>query len=257
MSEIQLLVSVRNAAEASVALAGGADIIDVKDPDSGPLGFAGSQRIRDVVTIIDRRAPVSAALGECVDWCDQDATAFAGLSFLKLGLAGMTQQTDWIGMWTQVRNRIDDPHSGDRRLSDLPPRAAWVAVAYADADRASAPTAWSVLEAAVESKCAILLVDTFVKDGRGTLHWMNETELRKLRQAAHEHGLSFVLAGQLGERDLPKIQKIRPDVFAVRGAVCEGHERRATICGRKVRTLREHLNGPSQDSTDLIRSGPD
>ena len=33
-----LLVSVRNAAEATEALAGGASIIDVKEPLAGPLG---------------------------------------------------------------------------------------------------------------------------------------------------------------------------------------------------------------------------
>ena len=33
-----LLVSVRSAAEAATALAGGADLIDVKEPSRGPLG---------------------------------------------------------------------------------------------------------------------------------------------------------------------------------------------------------------------------
>jgi uncharacterized protein (UPF0264 family) len=36
-----LLVSVRDAAEAADALAGGADLIDVKEPNAGSLGAAG------------------------------------------------------------------------------------------------------------------------------------------------------------------------------------------------------------------------
>ena len=60
----RLLVSVRDAAEAEAALAGGADLIDVKEPSRGPLGRADAGVIRYVVKAVGGRAPVSAALGE-------------------------------------------------------------------------------------------------------------------------------------------------------------------------------------------------
>lgn len=65
---IQLLVSVRNAEEAVQAADSGADIIDVKEPEFGSLGFAGGATIREVVDAVAGRIPVSAALGECLDW---------------------------------------------------------------------------------------------------------------------------------------------------------------------------------------------
>ena len=37
---VRLLVSVRNASEARAAINGGADVIDIKEPDHGPLGMA-------------------------------------------------------------------------------------------------------------------------------------------------------------------------------------------------------------------------
>ena len=46
---MQLLVSVRSAEEAAAALAGGADLIDAKDPAAGPLGPVSLERFREIV----------------------------------------------------------------------------------------------------------------------------------------------------------------------------------------------------------------
>src|SRR5437763_1899892 len=62
-----LQVSVRSAAEAESALAGGADLIDVKEPSRGPLGAADAAVIRDVITAVAGRRPVSAALAGSLD----------------------------------------------------------------------------------------------------------------------------------------------------------------------------------------------
>jgi uncharacterized protein (UPF0264 family) len=64
----QLLVSVRDVAEAEAALAGGADIIDIKEPRRGALGMADAAMIAEIVACVDRRVPVSAALGELREW---------------------------------------------------------------------------------------------------------------------------------------------------------------------------------------------
>ena len=57
-----LLVSVRSAAEAMEALAGGADMIDVKEPKRGSLGVADMSTIAEVVRTVGKRAMVTAAL---------------------------------------------------------------------------------------------------------------------------------------------------------------------------------------------------
>src|SRR4051812_39902678 len=79
-----LLVSVRSPQEALAALAGGADIIDVKEPANGSLGRAEDDVIRAVVDVVAGRRPVSAAMGELVE---ESACSIAGLNFLKWGLA--------------------------------------------------------------------------------------------------------------------------------------------------------------------------
>ncbi len=83
-----LLVSVRSAAEAEAALAGGAALIDVKEPARGALGRADDAVIADVVRAVAGRAPVSAALGELRDGAPALPAGLGLLSFVKCGLAG-------------------------------------------------------------------------------------------------------------------------------------------------------------------------
>jgi dihydroneopterin aldolase len=58
------LASVRDAAEAEMALACGADIIDLKDPSQGALGAVSLDAIASTVRCVAGRAPVSATIGD-------------------------------------------------------------------------------------------------------------------------------------------------------------------------------------------------
>ena len=49
---MRLLVSVSSAAEASAALAGGADVIDAKDPLAGALGAVSADVLREIHAIV-------------------------------------------------------------------------------------------------------------------------------------------------------------------------------------------------------------
>ena len=64
---MRLLVSVVSAAEARQALAGGADIIDVKDPGEGALGAPSPRVLSEVVQVVGGAVPVSVALGDLPD----------------------------------------------------------------------------------------------------------------------------------------------------------------------------------------------
>ena len=59
-----LLVSVRNAEEAAVAMEGGADVVDIKEPADGSLGRATAEIWNQVFPVVGGRLPVSVALGE-------------------------------------------------------------------------------------------------------------------------------------------------------------------------------------------------
>ena len=59
-----MLASVANLAEAELALSGGVDIIDLKDPAKGALGALSAGTVAEIVAMIARRKPVSAAAGD-------------------------------------------------------------------------------------------------------------------------------------------------------------------------------------------------
>jgi len=60
---MKLLVSVRDAIDASAALAGGADIIDAKEPASGALGAVDLATFQHIVAAVANARLVTAALG--------------------------------------------------------------------------------------------------------------------------------------------------------------------------------------------------
>src|SRR5882724_4697103 len=92
----QLLVGVRSAVDAEAAFAGGADVIDIKDPARGALGRADEDVCVAVCTFLAGRRPVSAALGELRDF---SGGAPSGLDYVKCGLAGLASESDWPLMW--------------------------------------------------------------------------------------------------------------------------------------------------------------
>ncbi|MCR9200033.1 MAG: (5-formylfuran-3-yl)methyl phosphate synthase [Planctomycetaceae bacterium] len=237
-----LLVSVRDCREAAAAVSGGADIVDVKDPANGPLGYAGPDAVAAIAREVDGRLKVSAALGECRDWLGQDGpqplslTQAYPLHWVKLGPAGLADAEDWTALWRQAQQATRP--AAETTLAAWP---RWVAVAYADSERASSPGPEAILQAAIEQDCAALLVDTFVKDGHTTFDWLGESRLCQLRQTAADAGLLFALAGQISVGHTPQIRDLQPDIVAVRGAVCDSSDRGRAVSADRVRSLKKVL----------------
>src|SRR6516225_6775314 len=121
-----LLVSVRSVFEAAEALAGGAALIDVKEPASGSLGRADAGTTTDILRFVAGRQPVSAALGELTEGA---LPSTPGLTFVKWGLAGCAR-----------RNWRRDLVEAGQRLSLTPGYGAPVATTYADWQRADSPS---------------------------------------------------------------------------------------------------------------------
>ncbi|HVK11104.1 MAG TPA: (5-formylfuran-3-yl)methyl phosphate synthase [Gemmataceae bacterium] len=218
MSRAGLLVSVRSAAEARAALAGGADLIDVKEPDRGPLGRADDQTIFEIVDAVAGRAPVSAALGE---WRDNQAESIPDqLRYVKWGLAGC--RADWTRAVAE--------------LARVGP-AAPVLVAYADSEAADSPPPDQLVDAACRHRFAAFLIDTTTKDGRTLLDWLPESTLMTFRDRLRAADVRLALAGSLDAPTIRCMAAVEPDWFAVRGAACVGG-RGGTVCAERVRELR-------------------
>ena len=205
----RLLVSVRDADEALVAVEAGVDLIDIKEPSHGSLGAARDSVVREVVAAVAGRLPVSMALGELVERDGAPAEVPGGIAFAKMGLAGMERQADWPRRW-------------DEALAALAGEHANVAVAYADWREADAPPREEVLREGQRLGCRAALVDTWRKDGRSLVEHWDDAALRDFVAAANARGMLAVLAGSLRAADFPRVLRAKPDVVAVRGAACGG-----------------------------------
>ncbi len=224
MPSPHLLVSVRDAAEAAAALAGGADLIDVKDPNRGSLGRADAATIAAVLQSVAGRVPVSAALGELRE-CPRIGVAADlpdGLSFVKWGLSGLLTKS-----WA---DRLDGAGANARLRT--------VTVAYADWMQADSPRPRDIVVNAVKRKLPAVLLDTFQKNGSMLLDWMSVDEITTLVRTCREAGVKVALAGSLTAAEIDRLRGARPDWFAVRGAACDGG-RGGAISERCVRELAE------------------
>ncbi|MFW6061001.1 MAG: (5-formylfuran-3-yl)methyl phosphate synthase [Phycisphaeraceae bacterium] len=218
----QLLISVRNPAEARAALAGHADLIDIKNPAAGSLGKATPDTINDILQTIADQRPVSAALGELHELTPPPPQS---LRYLKLGLAHAP--TDWRQRLTACADTL-----GRRRF---------IAVAYADHARAAAPPIDDVLDWAIAQRVGGFLLDTAVKDGRTLLDWCSGAALQHWIDTAHRHHLLVALAGSLTRSTLPSLLPLDADVIAVRSAACARRDRCATVQPHLVRQLKQAL----------------
>ena len=231
-----LLVSVRSAAEATAALAGGADVIDVKEPTRGSLGSADWVTIQGVVRVVNGTVPVTAAMGELVDLqngpANEQQSIPGGVKAFKIGLAGCANWGGWRSNWRQAIKRIN----GNCTLSMPRP----VGVAYADWQAAASPRPHEVLNAAYELSCAAILVDTWSKSS-GSLfeHWPPD-DLHKFIKTARAGSMSVVLAGSLRGADMSLAASLAPDLVAVRAAACDDG-RNGTISTDRVRQLKETI----------------
>ncbi len=227
----RLLVSVRDVDEALAALNGGADVIDVKEPARGSLGSAAPGVIAAVVAAVRGRVPVTAAMGEVIDWTHWTTEQVEpSVALVKFGLAGCATLVDWRERWQRALCNV----RGDEVIAAPRP----VAVVYADWQAAGAPAPEAVLAAGAELGCPALLVDTWDKTGGDLFcHW-EAGALAKYIERVRSCGMTIVLAGSLAEESFAAAVELGPDILAVRSAACEGGRLGRVAASRVMRLKR-------------------
>ena len=234
---MQLLVSVANLAEARDAVAGGADIVDAKDPSTGALGAVTLDTLQEIHAAVGGRRVVSAALGDATDERRIEHLAFdyasTGVGFVKVGFAGVTAPSCVERL---MRAAIRGVGVSSLRNCGV------IAVAYADSGGTTSVEPTALVDIAARAGASGVLLDTADKRGPGLLRLVPPAQLESWVARAHEARLTVALAGKLTASDLPLICTIGADIAGVRGAACEdGRSSRVSVV--KVRRLTESLVG--------------
>jgi (5-formylfuran-3-yl)methyl phosphate synthase len=217
---LKLLVSPINENEASEAIAGGADIIDVKNPKEGALGANYPWIIKRIKAITPKSVQVSCTLGEVGNLPGSVSlaalgAASLGVDYIKVGLHGIKTVQEAIFLLQNVSRASKGCNHKIR-----------VAVAgYADAERIGDIDSSLIPEIAYKSQVDVAMLDTSIKDGKNLFDYLTLEQLKKFVNSAHDFGLEAALAGSLGKGDLPVVYALGADVAGLRGAACTNSNR--------------------------------
>jgi len=206
-----------NMEEAHAALAGGADILDVKNPKEGSLGANFPWVIRSVADLAGGRVPVSATIGD-LEFKPGTASlaalgaASSGADYVKAGLLGMKNYDQAEEMLKAIV----------RAVKDLDPAKKVVASGYSDYSRVGSVSPMLLPAAASKAGADVVMLDTAIKDGRPTFDFMDEKHLAEFIELGHSLSLEVALAGSIGFSHLDALIRLQPDIIGVRGIVCGG-----------------------------------
>jgi uncharacterized protein (UPF0264 family) len=232
---LKLLISPKNETEAVEAVAGGADIIDVKNPKEGPLGANFPWIIRRIRQVTPANIEVSCTVGEAPDLPGSMAlaslgAAATGVNYIKAGLYGLKTLEEAVYLMRNVT----------KAAKEYNPAVKVVASGYADASRVSTIDPLLVPKIAYEAKADIAMLDTAIKDGKSLFTFLTKPQLRRFVDSAHSYGLKAALAGSLQKEDLPEIYALGADIAGVRAAACTLSDRvNGQITKEKVQELVE------------------
>jgi uncharacterized protein (UPF0264 family) len=230
---LKLLISPTNEKEAVEAIAGGADIIDVKNPKEGALGANYPWVIKRIKEITPKHLEVSCTLGEAGDLPGTTSLAALGaaslnVDYIKVGLYGIKTPKKAVFMLQNV----------NRAAKEFNPKIKIATAGYADAEKIDAIHPLLIPEIAHKAQVDVAMLDTSVKDGKNLFDYLTMEQLKKFVNLAHGFGLKTALAGSLRKRDLPVVFGLGADIAGLRGAACTNSNR---VTGQITRKLVSEL----------------
>jgi dihydroneopterin aldolase len=201
----QMLASVTGVQEAEIAIAGGADIIDLKDPTAGALGAVSIEGIVGTVAAVAGRRATSAV---CGDLPMQPETlsaragevASTGVDFVKVGFFRTQQAVACAAS-----------------LASVAARTKLIAVLFADLE-----IDFDLLPVLARHDFHGVMVDTADKSRGRLLDHLPPEQIPSFVDRARSHGLRTGLSGSLEEPDIPRLLPFEPDFLGFRGALCSG-----------------------------------
>lgn len=218
---MKVLVSPKDIEEAKAVISGNADIVDVKNPKEGSLGANFPWVIKSIKQLVEEKGngmKMSAAIGD-FDYKPGTASlaalgaAASGAEYIKIGLHKIKTREEAIDLLTGVVKAV----------KDFDPTKKVVSAFYADYKRINSISPFEIVEIGKEVDIDVAMVDTGIKDGRTTLEFLSEDELKSFVSESKSLGLVTALAGALRFEDIPVIKEIDPDILGVRGMVCGGN----------------------------------
>ena len=219
----KMLASVNGIEEAEIAMEGGADIIDLKDPKAGALGAVSTEIVRQTVNAIAGRRAVSAVCGDLpmepgVILAKVEEVAATGVDYVKIGFFPS-----------------ENAAACAEALAPLAKNTKLIAVLFADLG----PNL-ELLQVLAKHGFHGAMVDTANKAGGRLFDHMPPERALDFVSRCKALSLTIGLAGSLEAPDIPRLLPFGPSFLGFRGALCgEGHRTHAIDAAavRQIRSL--------------------
>ena len=228
-----LMVSVQNLPEALEALAGGADIVDVKNLQEALVGSAHPHVVKEVREAVPSAHHASVTLGVVPDQ--------AGTVAMAIYTAGLLDATSVkVGfMKSDYGTAVEVLQASRRALNGFDTKL--IGSLFADNPLYDGLDPHEMIRLAKDGQCDGFLVDTLTKDGRNLFDFLSEDELREMVFEGKQLGMSTALSGHLRIDNLDELARINPDIVGVRGAVCSKGERTNGVHREPVAEFKRQL----------------
>ncbi len=220
------LASVRSADEAMVAMQGGVDIIDLKEPEQGALGAVSFKVMREVVGKINGERLVSATVGDlpCEPLRVADMVrrvADTGVDLVKVGLFDpLSENVDDL-LWTISRQATKGI----------------IIVVFADQYPGE-----HIIDSVVDAGLAGIMLDTANKTKGSLREVMDVHQIGQFIVKAKQQKLITGLAGSLRKEDIVPLVQYQPDYLGFRGALCVGHKRKTDLDESLLKEIRTSIH---------------
>lgn len=235
-----MLASVRSLDEAQLALAGGADLIDLKEPSRGALGALDHAALRICVRALGGQRPLSATIGDDPEMNPAriadavDRMAATGVDFIKIGFFNRPRAADCAAA-----------------LASRCARARLVAVLFADDEIEP-----GLVDVLARAGFAGAMLDTAGKDGRSLRDWRTADELQTFVQRVRANGLLTGLAGSLKPGDIAPLLGHAPDYLGFRGALCTDAQRSLALDVARIAAVRRAIPSSPMPAARTRSSSP-
>lgn len=218
----RMLASVTGVEEGEIVLAGGVDIVDLKDAKAGALGAVSIDVLRRTISSIAGRKAVSAVCGDLpmepeIIRAKAEEVAATGVTYLKIGFFPSPEAAACA-----------------KALSTVAGKTKLIAVLFADLS----PDI-DLLTVFAANGFHGAMVDTADKRRGRLLDHLPPEKIPDFVDRCKSLGLMVGLSGSLEAPDIPRLLPFAPDFLGFRGALCEQSDRTGSISAEAISQIRD------------------
>ncbi len=226
----QLLISVTSVEEAQIALAHGADFIDLKDPSKGALGALPLSTIQEVVAFvhlydIHGKRLTSATIGDLPMQPELIIDKVVTLAASKVDIIkiGFFEESDY-------QSCLDVLKVITKTGIKL------IAVLFAEFKYPL-----GLIKSIKDAGFYGVMIDTAQKNGTTFLDYYSQDDMRNFVEQLQAQDLIFGLAGSLNIQHVAKVKLFNPGYIGFRGGVCVENQRKLSLDADKITAIRKML----------------